>query len=78
MVHYIAVLGMISPPSSHAASVDRDAHRARLLHCLERHPLSLTIRAMDVMEDALGLRCSECRYLVDITVAAFETHHRST
>ncbi len=75
LVHYIAVSDIVSPPSEHVASADRATPRARLLHCLERHPLSVTIRAMDVMEDALGLRCGECRYLMDLTVAAFETHH---
>jgi hypothetical protein len=75
LVHYVAVSDIFSPPSGHAASGDAASHRARLLHCLERHPLSVTIRAMDVTEDALGLRCAECRYLMDIAVAAFETHH---
>jgi hypothetical protein len=78
MVHYIAVRDMISPPSAQTSPADRAAHRTRLVQCLERHPHSITIRAMDVMEDALGLRCAECRYLMDITVAAFETHHPSS
>jgi hypothetical protein len=48
----------------------------QLARCAESHPAALGVRAMDVVEEAAGLRCAECRRLYDLDVAAFETEQK--
>lgn len=47
-----------------------------LTQCLSTHAMALRVREMDVINDWVGLRCSECRRLYDVDVAAFETQQR--
>jgi len=44
--------------------------------CLAAHHASITISAMDVIQDLVRLRCADCRRHYDLTVASFETHQR--
>ena len=44
--------------------------------CLSTHAPALSVREMDVFQDALWLRCAECRAQYDLTVSQFETHQK--
>ncbi|MBA5872073.1 MAG: hypothetical protein GDA68_19055 [Nitrospira sp. CR2.1] len=45
--------------------------------CLRAHPVSVTIRELDVIRDTVGLRCGECRRIFDMQVSAFESLQKS-
>jgi len=51
--------------------------RESLEDCLRAHPVSVTIRELDVIRDTVGLRCGECRRIFDMQVSAFESHQKS-
>lgn len=51
--------------------------RESLEECLRAHPVSVTIRELDVIRDTVGLRCGECRRIFDMQVSAFESHQKS-
>jgi hypothetical protein len=44
--------------------------------CLSTHAPALSVREMDVFQDALWLRCAECRAQYDLAVSQFETHQK--
>ncbi len=44
--------------------------------CLGAHALALSVREMDVFQDAVWLRCAECRAQFDLAVSQFETHQK--
>jgi hypothetical protein len=44
--------------------------------CLGAHASALSVREMDVFQDALWLRCAECRAQFDLTVSQFETQQK--
>ncbi len=47
-----------------------------LTACIEAHRTALGISIMDVVRDAAGIRCAECRRVFEIAVSKFETHQR--
>ena len=47
-----------------------------LMACIEAHRTALGISVMDVVGDAAGLRCAECRRVFELNVSKFETHQR--
>lgn len=47
--------------------------RESLESCLKAHPVSVTIRELDVIRDQVGLRCGECRRMFDMRVSVFES-----
>jgi hypothetical protein len=49
---------------------------AHLMACVEAHRAALGIYVMDVVRDAAGIRCAECRRIFEIAVSKFETHQR--
>ena len=51
--------------------------RESLEDCLRAHPVSVTIRELDVIRDTVGLRCGECRRIFDMQVSTFESHQKS-
>ena len=44
--------------------------------CLGSHAPALSVREMDVFQDAVWLRCAECRAQFDLAVSQFETHQK--
>ena len=44
--------------------------------CLGTHAPALSVREMDVFQDAVWLRCAECRAQFDLAVSQFETHQK--
>jgi hypothetical protein len=44
--------------------------------CLSAHAPALSLREMDVFQDALWVRCAECRAQYDLVVSQFETHQK--
>lgn len=46
----------------------------QFMQCASVHPSAVGVRAMDILKDSLGLRCTECRRAYDLDIAAFETH----
>ena len=51
--------------------------RESLEDCLRAHPVSVTIRELDVIRDTVGLPCGECRRIFDMQVSTFESHQKS-
>ena len=47
-----------------------------LKSCLGTHAPALSVREMDVFQDAVWVRCAECRAQYDLTVSQFETHQK--
>jgi hypothetical protein len=47
-----------------------------LQRCLGTHAPALSVREMDVFQDAVWVRCAECRAQYDLTVSQFETHQK--
>jgi hypothetical protein len=44
--------------------------------CMGTHAPALSLREMDVFQDAVWVRCAECRAQYDLTVSQFETHQK--
>jgi hypothetical protein len=44
--------------------------------CLDTHASALSVREMDVFQDAVWVRCAECRAQFDLAVSQFETHQK--
>jgi hypothetical protein len=44
--------------------------------CAAEHPGELRVSAVNVMADAVKLRCGECRKAYSITVSVFETYQK--
>jgi hypothetical protein len=44
--------------------------------CLSAHARALSLREMDVFQDAVWVRCAECRVQYNLTVSQFETHQK--
>lgn len=80
LTHTVTVRTMATrvPVALAATEVSGSDERARdhLAQCVAAHPLSVSVREMDVLRDAMGLRCADCRRIYDLEVAAFETHQR--
>jgi len=49
---------------------------AALKVCMGTHSPALSVREMDVFQDAVWVRCAECRAQYDLTVSLFETHQK--
>ncbi len=77
-VHRIAVERIETRASHVDAVAERDEPPGgdRLTQCVDQHRHDLAIRAMDVLEDFVGLRCAACRRLFDLRATAFETEQR--
>lgn len=44
--------------------------------CVSIHRTAVTLRDMDVFQDAVLLRCADCRRQYELTISVFETHHK--
>ncbi|MEY4704412.1 MAG: hypothetical protein RL042_608 [Nitrospirota bacterium] len=81
MVHRVTT-GVVARQASAAASFSSEARPAEtdglvaLKICLGTHAPALSVREMDVFQDALWLRCAECRAQYDLAVSQFETHQK--
>ncbi|MCG3777335.1 MAG: hypothetical protein JW388_0020 [Nitrospira sp.] len=49
---------------------------AGLKACMGTHMSALSVCAMDVFQDALWVRCADCRVQYDLTVSQFETQQK--
>ncbi len=63
------------PVSSETGPAEQDA-LAALKTCMGTHMSALSVREMDVFQDALWVRCAECRAQYDLTVSQFETQQK--
>jgi RNase P subunit RPR2 len=81
MVHRVTT-GAIT---SQTSAADSSSPRSRPAHpdglvalkvCLGTHAPALSVREMDVFQDAVWVRCAECRAQYDLTVSQFETHQK--
>lgn len=70
-----AVGGSEPPESEKGFHAGADA-RALLASCLNAHAPALSLREMDVFEDAVVIRCAACRRHYALAVTAFETHQK--
>jgi hypothetical protein len=64
------------PGGSTVDPSDGKAPLAILKGCVEAHGPAIGVGTMDVAQNAVGLRCSECRRAFLLDVALFETHQR--
>jgi hypothetical protein len=69
---------LLSEASTPSLSKEGEAIPAvtHLAACAAQHPQALTVCAMDVLQDAVGFRCRECRRAFGLDIAVFETHQR--
>jgi hypothetical protein len=81
MVHRVTVdavtrkASAMEPSSPESGPVQQDGLVA-LKTCLGNHAPALSVREMDVFQDAVWLRCAECRAQFDLAVSQFETHQK--
>jgi hypothetical protein len=66
---------VVESSSPESGSVQPDGLVA-LKTCLGTHAPALSVREMDVFQDAVWLRCAECRAQFDLTVSQFETQQK--
>ena len=65
----------VAPSSPESGPAQPDGLVA-LKSCLGTHAPALSVREMDVFQDAVWLRCAECRAQFDLAVSQFETHQK--
>jgi len=63
-------------PSLPARVIAQPEGLVALQSCLSTHAPALSVREMDVFQDAVWIRCAECRSQFDLTVSQFETHQK--
>jgi hypothetical protein len=81
MVHRVtsgAIIRQVATGDSSSPKLDpaQQDGLVALKTCLSTHASALSVREMDVFQDALWLRCAECRAQYDLTVSQFETHQK--
>jgi len=81
MVHRVTAGAITRQPSAVESSLSESELAqtegpAALKTCLANHASALSVREMDVFQDAMRVRCAECRAQFDLTVAHFETHQK--
>jgi hypothetical protein len=81
MVHRVttnAVTRQVSTGDSSVSKPDpaQTDGLAALKTCMGTHAPALSVREMDVFQDAVWVRCAECRAQYDLTVSQFETHQK--
>jgi hypothetical protein len=65
----------VEPASPESGAAQPDGLVA-LKTCMGTHAPALSVREMDVFQDAVWLRCAECRAQFDLAVSHFETHQK--
>lgn len=65
--------GMAGKGETRGAGGREDRALDCLTRCAQSHPAALGVRAVDVLQDSVGLRCAECHRTYDLDVSAFET-----
>ena len=81
MVHRVTTNAVTRQVSTVASSVPKPDPAqpdglAALETCMGSHAPALSVREMDVFQDAVWVRCAECRAQYDLTVSQFETHQK--
>lgn len=78
--HYLAIDRVVSkdPAGQRTVTASEDGSAEMLLGaCIMTHRVSLTLCEMDVFQDVVTLRCSDCRRYYALHVSTFETHHKN-
>jgi hypothetical protein len=82
MAHRVTINQVIARVSIAMDAPNDPAQPARdeavevLDRCIVEHAGAVSIREMDVLQDAMGLRCAQCRRLFDLRIAACETRQK--
>lgn len=63
-------------PASPESGLAQPDGLVALKTCMGTHAPALSVREMDVFQDAVWLRCAECRAQFDLAVSHFETHQK--
>lgn len=58
------------------AALGESSGEELLKACVSVHRTAVTLREMDVFQDAVLLRCADCRRQYELTISVFETHHK--
>ena len=64
------------PEQDHPMGCDGNPAFEHLAACIDAHRNALGVCVMDVVRDAAGIRCAECRRVFELDVSKFETHQR--
>jgi hypothetical protein len=76
MLHRLTIRTLTSRLSAAVTETVEKPVAEHLVRCFKTHAAALGVRAVDVTEDAVGLRCAECRRTYDMNVASFETEQK--
>jgi transcription elongation factor Elf1 len=78
MSHRLTVRSLMTHLPGQDQPMDSQGQPAfdHLTACMEAHRTALGISVMDVVREAAGIRCAECRRIYDLDVSKFETHQR--
>lgn len=80
LLHRLTLRGLTSHIAAADLSVEAETAemtaRDRFVQCFTAHGASLAVREMDVVQEAVRLRCAECRRAYDLDVSSFETHQK--
>lgn len=57
-------------------SLENKQGTSHMSQCATDHPAELRVSAVDVLADAVRLRCGECQRTYNIAVSAFETYRK--
>ena len=76
MLHRLTLRTLTSRLSAAVTDAVEKPVADHLSHCAGTHPAALGVCAVDVTQDAVGLRCAECRRIYHLDVASFETEQR--
>lgn len=68
-------IGTLTTRAPEESLEDKQA-TSHMSQCATNHPAELRVSAVDVLTDAVKLRCGECQRTYNIAVAAFETYRK--
>ena len=74
-----AIMSKVSAASSLVegqAGLEESSDEELLKACVSIHRSAVTLREMDVFQDAVLLRCADCRRQYELTISVFETHQK--
>jgi len=69
------IIGTLTTRAADESNKDNEA-TSHMSQCATDHPAELRVSAVDVLADAVRLRCGECQRTYNIAVAAFETYRK--
>ena len=69
------IIGTLTTRAADESHLDNEG-TSHMSQCATDHPAELRVSGVDVLADAVRLRCGECQRTYNIAVAAFETYRK--